>query len=98
MADRASREFTDNTDWFLEASAFNKLVDKWGQPAVDMFASRLNYKVRNYVAWKPDPSASAIDAFTIGWANYDLICCFSPFSLIGKVLKKFKIMCGYPFK
>lgn len=75
----------------LEVSAFNKLVDKWGQPAVDMFASRLNYKVRNYVAWKPDPSVSAIDAFTIDWANYDLIYCFPPFSLIGKVLQKIQV-------
>ena len=91
VADRASREFTDNTEWSLEATAVNKLVDKWGQPAVDMFASRLNYKVRNYVAWKPDPSASAIDAFTIDRANYDLIYCFPPLSLIGKVLQKIQV-------
>ena len=91
VADRASREFTDNTEWSLEASVFNKLVDKWGQPVVDMFASRLNYKLRNYVAWRPDPNASAIDAFTIDWANYDLIYCFLQFSLIGKVLQTIQV-------
>ena len=91
VADRASREFTDNTEWSSEASAFKKLVDKWGQPAVDMFASRLSYKVRNYVAWKLDPSASAIAAFTLDWAIYDLIYCFPPFSLIGRVLQKIHV-------
>ena len=39
------------------------------------------------MAWRPDPGAVAIDAFTIDWSNYNLIYCFPPFSLIGKVLQ-----------
>ena len=40
-----------------------------------------------FVAWKPDPRAIAIDAFTLEWSRYKLIYCFPPFSLIGKVLQ-----------
>ncbi|XP_048584711.1 uncharacterized protein LOC116604102 [Nematostella vectensis] len=87
-ADKASREFKDNTEWSLDISAFNMLVAQWGQPCVDIFSSRLNNKVQKYVSWKPDPTAFAIDAFTIDWAQYDLIYCFPPFNLIGKVLQK----------
>ena len=44
-----------------------------------------------YVAWKPDPSAWAIDAFTLNWSDYSLSYCFPPFSLIGMVLQKFQL-------
>ena len=87
-ADRASREFhNSNTEWSLDQTAFNELKSKLGEPDVDMFASRLNHKTPHYIAWKPDPGAAAIDAFTIDWSNYNLIYCFPPFSLIGKVLQ-----------
>ena len=76
-----------NTEWSLAPSVFNELTATWGEPDIDMFASRLNYKVSQYVAWKPDPGAIAIDAFTLDWSRYKLIYCFPPFSLIGKVLQ-----------
>lgn len=86
-ADRASRYFHSNTEWSLDLGCFQSLTAKWGMPEVDMFASRLNHKVEKYIAWKPDPGAIAIDAFTVDWAKYQLIYCFPPFSLIGKVLQ-----------
>ena len=51
----------------LGLSVFNELTAKWDEPDKDMFASRLNYKVSQYVACKPDPGAIAIDAFTLHW-------------------------------
>ena len=87
-ADRASRVFhNSNTEWSLASSVFNELTATWGEPDIDMFVSRLNYKVSQYVAWKPDPGAIAIDAFTLDCSRYKLIYCFPPFSLIGKVLQ-----------
>ena len=87
-ADRASRNFhNSNTEWSLAPSVFDELKAKWGEPDIDMIASRLNYKVSQYVAWKPDPGAITIDAFTLDWPRYKLIYCFPPFSLIGKVLQ-----------
>ena len=68
-ADRASREsHNSNTEWSLDPTIFDELKLKWGDPEIDMFASRLNHKVSPYVAWKPDPGAAAIDAFTLDWS------------------------------
>ena len=87
-ADKASREFhNSNTEWSLDATIFHELKLRWGDPEIDMFASRLNYKVTPYVASRPDPGAVAIDAFTLDWSRCNLIYCFPPFSLIGKVLQ-----------
>ena len=81
-ADRASHEFhNSNTEWSLDQTAFNELKSKLGEPDVDMFASRLNHKTPHYIAWRPDPGAVAIDAFTIDWSHYNLIYCFPSFSL-----------------
>ena len=85
-ADRASREFQSDTEWSLDPSVLDQLSAKWGVPEIDLFASRLNFKLPKYVAWKPDPGAIAIDAFTVDWSEYKLIYCFPPFSLIGRVL------------
>ena len=79
-ADRASRNFhNSNTGWSLAPSVFDELKAKWGEPDKDMVASRLNYKVSQYVAWKPDPGAIVIDAFTLDWSKYKLIHCFPSF-------------------
>ena len=43
----------------------------------------------NYVAWRSDPKAVAIDAFAISWTNW-LFYAFPPFSLITRVLKKIR--------
>lgn len=90
-ADEASRHYDNNTEWSLDPDSFQNLTKCWGMPEIDMFASRLNHKVQQYVAWKPDPGAIAIDAFTIDWSKYQLIYCFPPFSLIGKVLQKIQL-------
>ena len=90
-ADKASRVFNDDTEWSLDEGEYSQLVALWGRPSIDLFASRLNHKVIPYVAWKPDPGASAIDAFTLNWSDYSLSYCFPPFSLIGKVLQKIQM-------
>lgn len=67
--------------------AFNKIVAYFGEPEVDLFASRLNTKCSSYVSWKRDPSAFNVDAFTIDWSSYYFYA-FPPFSLILKSLRK----------
>ncbi|XP_068690138.1 uncharacterized protein [Montipora foliosa] len=60
-ADRASRVFhNSNTKLSLAPSVFNELTATWGEPDIDMFASRLNYKVSQYVAWKPQYSSKIL--------------------------------------
>ena len=56
-----------------------ELTAKWGEPDIEMFASILNYKVSQHVAWKPDLGAIAIDAFTQDWSRYKLNILLSSF-------------------
>lgn len=87
-ADKAIREFHDDTEWSLDVQVYQTLVSRWGTPDVDQFVSQLNAKMLCYVAWKPDPNAFTIDAFTLSWSVFNLVYCFPPFSVIVKVLRK----------
>ena len=66
---------------------FKHIVSIFGKPDIDLFASIINYQLSNYISWRPDPKAKAVDAFSVNWSltyNY----CFLPFSIILKVLQK----------
>ena len=91
LADKASREFNDDVEWALDPKWYEMLTRKWGTPQADMFASRLNYKGERYLSWKPDPSAYAVDAFSLNWSDFVLIYCFPSFSLIRKVLQTLQL-------
>ena len=87
IADKESRVFDDKTEWKLDLKAFTYCIELWGQPEIDMFASRLNFQFKPYVSWRPDRGAFAIDAFCLNWCDKYLYL-FPPFSLIPRVLKK----------
>ena len=57
------------------------------KPDIDLFASRLNYRLKPYVSYKPNPGAVAVDAFSIQWSQY-VFYAFSPFSVIMRTLQK----------
>lgn len=86
-ADKASRVFNDSTEWKLHSDIYQMIVSKFFTPTIDLFASRLNYQVPRYVAWQPDPGATAIDAFSLDWGTEQFYA-FPPFSLLGKVIQK----------
>ena len=88
LADEASRTFDINTEWELDFDIFIKIFHQFGPFDVDLFASRLNHKVKVYAAWKPDPNAAFIDSFTIPWHNFKFFYAFPPFSIIMRCLKK----------
>ena len=52
-----------------------------GKFDVDLFASRLNFKIPSYVSWRPDPNAMFVNALYMNWHNYSFYA-FPPFSLI----------------
>lgn len=86
-ADLHSRKFNDNVEWMLDRFVFQKLVQRWKEPDIDLFASRLNYQIARFASWKPDPEAEVIDAFSISWSNnYNYL--FPPFSLISRCVQK----------
>ena len=87
IADKASREFNDTTEWALNTEVFKQIAQTFFPPEVDFFASRLNHKVDKYISWKPDPQAFAVDALTHNWSCFKFYA-FPPFSLIGRILHK----------
>jgi hypothetical protein len=90
VADRKSRVFNDKTEWTLNAVVFDSIIQKWGNPSIDLFASRLNHKVEAYCSFEPDPHAMGVDAMSLNWARFELCYAFPPFSLLTKVLSKIK--------
>ena len=86
-ADAQSRILEDATEWKLNPELFQKIVEEFGEPEIDLFASRINRQSDRYVSWFPEPEATAVDAFSLVWSN-SYFYMFPPFSLIGKVLAK----------
>lgn len=89
-ADYHSRVFNDDTEWQLSPKVFRDLCSWFDKPEVDLFATRLNYQIKPFVSWKPDPECWAIDAFSVNWNRFELIYGFPPFSIIHRVLSKWE--------
>ena len=88
LADIEFRQTLSSCEWALDSDCFAQAGQKVQvTPDIDLFASRLNYKLKPFVAFKPDPEASAINAFGISWSNYSFYA-FPPFSILPKVLQK----------
>ena len=88
LANKESRNTNMGTEWALNHRVYCDVIAKLGdKPTIDLFASRLNYKVKPFVAYQPDPKAFAIDAFTLSWESY-LFYASPPFSLIALALQK----------
>lgn len=88
IADFESRNFKESTEWSLSRNCFTLITSHFGVPDIDLFASRLNYKVTPYISWFPDPKCSGVDAFSLNWDQFKLAFVFPPFNLVGKVVAK----------
>ena len=67
-ADKLSRLKTVDHDYSLSHKTFSSISDSLPFPLVnDLFASRLNFKIKNYVSWKNDPQSSLVNAFSFKW-------------------------------
>ena len=88
-ADAVSRiRHNDELEWALAPTRFQHAMEKlkW-TPNIDLFASRLNYKVKPFYSMRPDQEAAGCDAFTIDWQEHRFYA-FPPFPLIQRVLRK----------
>ena len=86
-ADIFSRSFNEAIEWKLSTHLFQKILSMFGNPTLDLFASRINHQIDRYISWKPDLKAPTIDAFSIKW-NTAFYYIFPPFSLLRKVTAK----------
>ena len=86
-ADKESRALRDSTEWSLSQEVFNAIQERWGPFDIDLFASRLNFKVPQYVSWRPDPGAHFINPFFMDWKPHYFYA-FPPFSVLANCLQK----------
>ena len=86
-ADQLSRNLNLDLEWMLSAPIFQRIVALFGKPDIDLFASRLNAQVKDYVSWKPHPMAKFVDAFTIDWSQF-FFYAYPPFCLVSRCVQK----------
>ena len=85
--DKQSRVLEDATERKLNPALFNKIVESFGKPDIDLFATRINNQLDRYVSWHPERQTMVIIAFSLTWNN-NYFYKFPPFSLVGRVLGK----------
>ena len=88
VADQLSRsQQTLYTEWSLNPKIFRWLSQIDFQPQIDLFATRFNHKLPQYVSPVPDPKALAVDALEMNWSGLHLYS-FPPTALCPLVVKK----------
>jgi len=88
LADQLSRRGQSiQTEWELHQEAAQALFDRWGQPLIDLFATRLNAKLPLFISPVPDPLALGVDALSVPWEGMTAYA-FPPHRIIPQVLHK----------
>ena len=88
VADNESRKTSGPAEWKLDPRSLRTALDDLQfHLEIDLFASRVNHQFPRYCSFRPDPTAEAIDAFTINWHSLKFYA-FPPFSIMPAVLKK----------
>ena len=86
-ADGLSRRHRDHS-YSLPDSLFSFFCEAFDfSPSVDLFASRVNFKLPNYYSAGPDPFANNFDAFLCSWP--DKVYAFPPINLVDQFLLRF---------
>ena len=57
---------TIQTEWSLLPEVFQAICNRWHQSQIDLFATRINNKLAQFVSPVPDPLAWAVDAPEMG--------------------------------
>lgn len=87
FADAASRRsFRD--EYYLRRFAFDQIVQRWGRPSIDLFATSENNMLPRFYSWKADMKTLAIDAFAQTWNRERLPYAHPPIRLIPKIIQK----------
>jgi hypothetical protein len=88
LADQLSRSGQVlSTEWTLHQHIANRLFILWGQPLLDIFATRNTTRLPLFVSPYPDVQAMSTDALALDW---DLLTAYAypPTILIPQVLRK----------
>ncbi|XP_069587298.1 UDP-N-acetylglucosamine transporter TMEM241 isoform X2 [Ranitomeya imitator] len=88
-ADFLSRHMLRQGEWTLNPQIFKNIVDMWGLPQIDLFATRNNRQVRAFASLNVADKPDLIDSLQYPW-NYNLAYAFPPMMLIPLVIKKIR--------
>ena len=87
-ADEESRKGDQSPEWMLNPQVYRGVVSKLKfNPKIDLFASRLNFQLKPFASFRPDPEASHIDAFSLNWGELKFYA-FPPFPCIPSCIQK----------
>ena len=90
-ADLASRQLNPLTELTLLQELFESVcMELEFFPSIDMMASRLNNKCKQYFSYCPDPFCVGVNVFCTAWSHTNMYI-FSPFSLNSRVLAKIEV-------
>ena len=78
---------TIQTEWSFLPEVFQSICSRWHQPQIDMFATRFNYKLPQFVSPVPDPLAWVVDALSLPCEDLDAYA-FPPVTILSKVVVK----------
>ena len=84
---QAIQAWPDHSEWSLHPAVFQAVCSRWHQPQVDLFATKFNNKLPQFVSPVPDPQAWAVDALSLSWEDLDPYA-FPPAAILGKVVEK----------
>ena len=88
VADKLSRlGQTIQTEWSLLPEVFQTICYRCHRPQIDLFATRFNNKLPQFVSPVPDPMATAVDSLSRPWEDLDAYA-FPPAAILGKVVEK----------
>ena len=88
IADKLSRlGQTIQTEWSLLPEVFQQICKRWHLPRIDLFATRFNHKLPQFVSPVPDSLAVAVDALTLPWEDLDAYA-FPPTAILDRVVEK----------
>ena len=88
VADKLSRlGQTIQTKWSILQEVFQTICSRWYRPQIDLFATRFNNKLPQFMSPVPDSLAVAVDALSLQWEDLDAYA-FPPAAILGKVVEK----------
>ena len=94
LADALSRDRVVSTEWSLSRNTFLSIFRNHPDLEVDIFVTRRNHQLPQYVSPFQDPGAVAVDAFKVNWNRWKAIFLFPPTPQISKVLDRLKSFRG----
>ena len=104
-SDFGSRVLPSTTEWVLPQQTFDKLLQHFcafSPVIMDIFASRLNYKLKPFCSFGPDPECAHVDCFSMAWDSPYIYFANPPFSILTKTIQHVQqqnatIMLVFPF-